>query len=214
MELALFDFDGTVTFADSFTPFIRFSAGWTRLLGGSVVLSPLILGYKLGLLPTPKIRAALAYVCFKGRKEAHVDELGRRYAETLSSIVRPEAMEKIHWHLEQGHRVAIVSASLAPYLRCWCATFDLDLICTALEARAGVLTGRYLAADCTGAEKARRVADRYRLSDYSEIYAYGDTREDLALLRLATKSFFRGREVAPEDLDTCLAQSGAVSTRR
>jgi phosphatidylglycerophosphatase C len=201
MALALFDFDGTVTFADSFTPFVYFAAGWLRIIAGSIVLSPLIIGYKLGLVPTPRIRAAVAYVCFSRRKEADVDDLGRQYAETLGRILRPEAMERIRWHQAQGHRVVIVSASLAPYLRYWCAALGVDLICTELEACAGTLTGHYLEADCTGAEKARRVAARYVLSSYSDIYAYGDTHEDIALLRLATKPYFRGREVTAQSIE-------------
>jgi phosphatidylglycerophosphatase C len=201
MALALFDFDGTVTFADSFTPFIYFAAGSVRLIAGSVALSPLIVGYKLGLVATPKIRAAVAYACFKGRRETEVDELGLRYAATLSRIIRPDALDRIRWHQAQSHRVAIVSASLAPYLRHWCAALGVDLICTELEVRAGALTGRYRGADCTGEEKARRAAARYELSRYSDIYAYGDTREDLALLRLATKPYFQWREVTSESLD-------------
>jgi len=201
MALALFDFDGTVTSADSFTPFVYFAASWLRIIAGSVVLSPLIIGYKLGLVSTPRIRAAVAYVCFRGRKESEVNDLGRQYAQRLDRILRPEAIERIHWHLAQGHRVVIVSASLAPYLRCWCEALGLDLICTELEAHAGTLTGRYRDADCTGAEKARRVAARYLLSSYSDVYAYGDTHEDLALLRLATKAHFRGQQVTARSLE-------------
>ena len=66
---------------------------------------------------------------------------------------------------------------------------------TELESRRGVLTGRYLGGDCTGAEKARRVRARYDLGRYPIIYAYGDTHEDRELLDLASKRYFRWREV-------------------
>jgi len=60
-----------------------------------------------------------------------------------------------------------------------------------------VHTGRFLDGDCSGEEKARRVRARYVLGEYERIYAYGDTAEDHALLRLASTRYFRGREVDP-----------------
>ena len=91
--------------------------------------------------------------------------------------------------------VVVVSASLDVYLRPWCAGLGLQLICTELEARSGTLTGRYTGGDCTGSEKARRVLARYDLRQYSTIYAYGDTTEDHELLGLASKRYFRWREM-------------------
>ena len=80
-------------------------------------------------------------------------------------------------------------------------------------AAAAVTAGRCLGADCTGAEKARRVAARYVLDSYSDIYAYGDTQEDLALLRLATKPHFRGHEVSAGSLDRHAAAAPRIAHR-
>ncbi len=57
------------------------------------------------------------------------------------------------------------------------------------------MTGEYAGGDCTGAEKARRVRERYDLSRYPVVYAYGDTPEDYELLRLASKRYFRWQEL-------------------
>jgi phosphatidylglycerophosphatase C len=195
MNLALFDFDGTITSADSFTPFVRFAAGRTRTIVGTALLAPMILGYELGLVPAPRMRAAVAHVCFRGRREAEVRELGARYSQTLAPLVRPEALDKLRWHRANRDVVVVVSASLAVYLRPWCDSLGLDLICTELEAKAGTLTGRYGGGDCTGSEKARRVRARYDLSQYSTIYAYGDTIEDRELLGLANKRYLRWQEL-------------------
>lgn len=195
MNLALFDFDGTITTADTFTPFVRFAAGRIRAITGTALLAPMILGYELGLVPAPRMRAAAAHVCFRGRREAEVQELGVRYSATMARVMRPEALEKLRWHQANGDVVVVVSASLAFYLRPWCASLGLDLICTELEAKAGTLTGRYAGRDCTGGEKARRVLARYDLRQYSSVYAYGDTTEDRELLGLANKRYFRWQEV-------------------
>ena len=80
MNIALFDFDGTVTFKDTFTPFIYFATSRTRIALGTVLLGPMILGYKLGLIAAPRMRAAIARVAFQGRRESEVKELGARYS--------------------------------------------------------------------------------------------------------------------------------------
>jgi phosphatidylglycerophosphatase C len=42
MNLALFDFDGTITKGDTWTPFIRFAVRPARMLVGRVLLSPVV----------------------------------------------------------------------------------------------------------------------------------------------------------------------------
>ena len=46
----------------------------------------------------------------------------------------------------------------------------------------------------SGAEKARRIAERYPLDRYTTIYAYGDTSEDREMLSLAHKKYYRWQE--------------------
>jgi phosphatidylglycerophosphatase C len=197
VNLALFDFDGTVTTRDTFKPFLYYAAGRTRATLGTAVLGPIVAAHKAGFVTGTRLRRAAAYVCFRGRSEAEIDEMGERYSRQLDPQVRPEMLTKIRWHQTQGDEVAVVSASLAPYLRFWCARVGIERISTELEARAGILTGRYAGGDCTGQEKARRVRARYDLSRYPTVYAYGDTPEDAELLALAHRRFFRGREVLP-----------------
>ncbi|MET0794505.1 MAG: HAD family hydrolase [Polyangiaceae bacterium] len=195
MNIALFDFDGTITFKDTFTPFIYFASSGMRLALGTVLLGPMILGYKLGLIAAPKMRAAIARIAFQGRRESELKALGACYSATLPALVRPEALEKIRWHQANGDVVVVVSASLGAYLRHWCAGHGLELICAELESKDGVLSGRYAGGDCTGSEKARRVRERYDIERYPIVYAYGDTNEDRELLSLATKRFFRWKEI-------------------
>jgi HAD superfamily hydrolase (TIGR01490 family) len=195
-NLALFDFDGTITFKDSFTPFILYAVEPTRIAIGRAVLSPMIVAYKLGLVRTSLMRATVVGFGLRGRREADVRQIGRSYAlEKLSAITSPRALERIGWHKAQGDAVVVVSASLDVYLSEWCKEVGVDLICTELEARGGILTGRYRHGDCSGNEKARRVRERYDLRAYEVVYAYGDTKEDEAMLALAHKRFFQWREI-------------------
>jgi hypothetical protein len=59
MNLALFDFDGTISFEDGSVPFVRFAAR-ERIVVGSLLLSPLIVAYELGLVTATRLRAAIA----------------------------------------------------------------------------------------------------------------------------------------------------------
>lgn len=196
MNLALFDFDGTITFGDTFTPFLYFAVDPRRIALGRVALAPMFVCWKLRLLSDSQARERAAGFGFRGCGEADVRALGASYArDVLPGVVRPEAQERIRWHKAQGDRVVVVSASLDLYLVPWCHALDLELICTEMDTHDGRYTGRYRGGDCLGPEKPRRILERYNLRDYSTVYAYGDTIEDHPMLRLATKRFFQWREM-------------------
>jgi HAD superfamily hydrolase (TIGR01490 family) len=198
MDLALFDFDGTITTGDTFRPFLSFAGGRARMALGLTLLGPMVVGYELGWVHASRMRAAASYLCFRGRREQEIRELGARYGQTLSCVFRPEALERIRWHKERGDTVVVVSASLRPYLEDVCRGLELELICTELERRGAILTGRYRGGDCTGPEKARRVCAGHDLTRYDTIHAYGDTPEDAELLELATRRHYRWRELPVE----------------
>jgi HAD superfamily hydrolase (TIGR01490 family) len=196
MNLALFDFDGTITDRDTFSSFLRFTARRHRIVLGALVLSPVVVCYRLGLIAAHQARPIASRFRFKGEPIDSIRQVGRLYAaEVLPGVVRRQALERIAWHQRQGDTVAVVSASLDAYLGPWCAGIGVDLICTELEERAGRLTGRYRHGDCSGPVKARRILARYDLSRYAVIYAYGDTNDDREMLELAHRKFYRWREI-------------------
>ena len=129
---------------------------------------------------------------FKGMDEQEFLKVAEEYSlGHIDTILRPKAMEKISWHKEQGHTVAVVSASIECWLKPWCDRNDLDLVATKIEIKDGLVTGRFLTKNCYGIEKANRVKESYNLSDYDYIYAYGDSRGDKELLELANESFYK-----------------------
>src|SRR5262245_20311013 len=196
VNLALFDFDGTITARDSFPGFLRYAVSPRRQRIGVVVLAPWILGYRAGLVPAPAVRGALARFGFRGEPAASVRELGLCYArDVIPRLVRPCARERIAWHQERGDRVVVVSASLDVYLAGWCESLGIERISTELEIVDGAITGRFAGGDCSGPEKARRVRAAHDLASYARIYAYGDTHEDLEMLALAHERYFRWRAV-------------------
>jgi phosphatidylglycerophosphatase C len=194
-NLALFDFDGTISDIDNFTPFMLKAIKPQRLLMGGVVLSPLIAAYKFGFLSATVMRQAIVRIGFRGRNVTEIQHLGLQYSrEKLPKFIKPWAMQKILWHKAQNDVVVVVSASLDVYLAPWCNQFELDLICSVLESRDDVLTGRYVGGDCAGNEKLKRVQEKYNVGEFPVIYAYGDTEEDLPMMSIAHHKFYRGQE--------------------
>lgn len=200
MHLALFDFDGTITSGDTWTPFMRFAVRPVRLLLGTVLLGPVAVGHRLGMLSASQGRQVAARVGFQGENASGVRQLGAEYAsQVLPGTVRRSALERVEWHKAQGDDVVVVSAALDVYLGPWCERRGLDYICTTLEERRGRLTGRYAHGDCCGAEKALRILKRYELGRYSHVYAYGDSGEDREMLELAHRKYYRWKEIASWD---------------
>lgn len=196
MNIALFDFDGTITHCDTFTPFIKTATSSRRLGLGSLLLLPSIVGYRLGIVSGAAVRKQVVYIGLRGAPKDHLQALGAKHAEGfLPSVVRDHALERIQWHKASGDRVIVVSASLDLYLKPWCEAMGVELICSELEATADVFTGRYATPDCSGAEKVRRVKSLIELADYKTIYAYGDTKEDNALLAMANERYFQWKKL-------------------
>jgi len=190
--ITLFDFDGTITTDDSLIRFIRFVIGDLKTLWGMVFLSPMLVAYKLKLIPNYKAKQMMLSYFFKEMEEQKFRGLAEQFSlEYIDTMLRPKAMQKIAWHKELGHKVIVVSASIECWIRPWCEQNGLDLIATKIEIKDGIITGKFLTKNCYGIEKANRVKEVYNLDDYDYIYAYGDSRGDKELLGLADKSFYK-----------------------
>ncbi len=192
LKLALFDFDGTITTDDSLIKFIRFVVGDVKTLWGMILLSPMLVVYKLKLIPNYKAKQMMLSYFFKGMDEQQFRKVAEEYSlKQIDTILRPKAMEKIAWHKEQGHTIVVVSASIECWLKPWCNHHGLNILSTKLEMKNGVVTGKLLTKNCYGLEKANRVKEKYNLSYYNYIYAYGDSSGDKELLELADKTFYK-----------------------
>lgn len=192
MIIAFFDFDGTISKKDTLIHFIRFAVGDLNFLLGIVLLSPTILMYKLKLINSHYAKQMVISYYFKNYKEVDFINITRSYSlNKLSKIIRPEAIKKILWHKEQGHKVVVVSASIDYWLKPWCKINNLELIATKLEVKNGKISGKFLTKNCNGIEKVNRIRKLYNLEKFREIYAYGDSKGDEQMLALTNKNFYK-----------------------
>lgn len=195
-DLALFDFDGTLTTREMLPDFFRRAIPRRRLWLGQVLLAPLIVGYKLGGVPGTVVRAAIVRVGLAGLPLLDYRRHGEAFAaEVLPGVLRPEAMARLRWHQARGDTVVVVSGAFDVYLEPWCRQHGVALICSALEHDGQHLTGRYLGPQCVRAEKPSRVVAGYDLARFERVHAYGDTVEDLDLLAIAHHRYYRGEEL-------------------
>jgi HAD superfamily hydrolase (TIGR01490 family) len=191
-RIAFFDFDGTITSRDTFMEIIKFQQGDFSFYIGILLNLPWLLGYKFGFIPNDTAKQRLLKYFFGGMKEEIFQKSCDAFAATrLSRLIRREALEEISKLKTNNTEIVIVSASAANWIRKWSDSLSLELVSTSLEIKGGVITGRIDGKNCYGEEKVRRIQERWNLSDFGEIYAYGDSDADKPMLSLATKSFYK-----------------------
>ena len=201
-RLYLFDFDGTLTSADTLLCFIRYACGKWRFVLGFALFSPILVLMKLHLYANWRAKQHLFSWYFRGFKLSEFDYLCRRFAADNKHLMRPLALEKLHELFTRNCIVAIVSASIDNWVRPFFyqlivgSCSDFRVIGTKVEVDDdGLLPGRFLTNYCYGAEKVRRVLAEYpdlagNRSSYI-VEAYGDSRGDRELLAFADNAFYR-----------------------
>ncbi len=191
MHLAIFDFDGTITHKDSLFDFIAYAVKPPVYYAGLFCLIPVLIAYKLKILANNKTKEAVLSQFFKDWELQRFECTAKAYSDRIPSIVRKAALERIHWHLNQGHTVVIASASLENYLKDWCAKLQVGLVGSHIEFINEKCTGRLVGANCYGQEKVRRLQEKYNLKNFDRIYAYGDSPSDYALKNIAHEFYYK-----------------------
>jgi HAD superfamily hydrolase (TIGR01490 family) len=190
--LALFDFDGTLTTKDSLGDFILFAVGKPKTVIGGILLAPTLAGYALGFTDNSKAKQQVIKYFFGGWAQADFKKIAEDYSlKKISKILRTAGVEKLQWHQQQGHQVVIVSASAQDWLKPWTDELGVELIATQLEVKEGKITGCFEGANCHGEEKVRRIQKVYDLTQFDQIYAYGDSSGDKPMLGLAHHAFYK-----------------------
>jgi HAD superfamily hydrolase (TIGR01490 family) len=192
--VAVFDFDGTLTRRDTLLPFLLHTLGTATVARHAIVLSPILVGYALGLIGNGVAKEQVLVRCLAGMRMDELQHEGERFASyVLPGLLSHEAMQRLEWHKQQGHRCVVISASLELYVRPWAvkAGFD-DVIATRLEMQEdGRITGKLSGENCYGIEKLRRLELLLGGREGYTLYAYGDSRGDKELLSVADFSYYR-----------------------
>ena len=191
-NLALFDFDGTLCKKDSFTGFIFYALSKRHIVREGIKILPWIQAYYLNIYPANSMRIRLFNAMFKNANSNEILDLAADYSHRLMAQLDPELFQQLLKHQNNGDDVVLVSASVDIYLDMICQILKIDLICTETEILDGKFTGSYSTPDCSSDQKRLRILSKYDLNQYSKIYAYGNSEEDLEMLSLADFKYMVG----------------------
>lgn len=201
-KVYLFDFDGTLTCADTLLEFIRYACGRRRFFIGFALFSPLLVLMKLHLYPNYRAKQRLFAWYFKGMSIDNFDLVCRRFAHHNQRLMRQKALDRLREIFHNNETLCVVSASIDNWVRPFfdniskASRSDFRVIGTEVEVDTdGVLTGRFRTHNCYGAEKVRRVLEampqlKSNRQDFW-VVAYGDSRGDKELLEFADEAHFK-----------------------
>jgi len=191
-KIAFFDFDGTITGKDTLLEVIKYQKGRARFYMGFLLNSPVLIGLKLKLVSNQAAKECMLKYFFRGMDIKSFQQGCDNFVDdVLPAIIRPAAIDEINKLKAEGFEIVVVSASPSNWIKKWTNANGLGLIATRLQTTDSLLTGYIEGINNNGDEKAVRIKTAYDLAKYSEIYCYGDSNGDKAMLALGTKAFYK-----------------------
>jgi phosphatidylglycerophosphatase C len=188
VTVAAFDVDNTLTVRDCVVPFMKSVGGVSRL--SKVLLTDIGKTFQsVRRRDRDSLKMKFVEGIFAGKDSREVESLGIQFATKVADKwLRSDVATRMRWHQDQGHVVILVSASLGAYLHPLGDLLEVDaVLCTELEEKDGLLTGKLVGQNCRGKEKASRVQKWCQDSGIATedlVYAYGDSSGDTELLEL------------------------------
>ncbi len=198
-DVAAFDFDGTLTDGGSVLNFLVALRGLRTVVEATTVLAPrLAHGAAVGGSAADETKEMLFRRTLGGVAASRVDDVADRFVRHhLARHLRADVRARFDWHRDRGDRLIIVSASPEVYVRVAGTLLGADgVVATRLAVDGdGLLTGGYEGANCRGEEKVRRLRAWIDESgaDHDRLWAYGNSRGDLRMLRAADVGVNVGR---------------------
>lgn len=152
-------------------------------------LGYITLGYRLKRLDFGQVHGRLiTQVGRRGQAEA-AEFFEGWVKQKLLGRLTDRGRAKIEWHQQQGHRVAIISASIKEIVQPVAGHLGVDYLCTHLATQNGHYTGQLAGPLCYGQGKvhwAKSWTAQNGLDFPAAIgYVYSDSSSDLPLLQLA-----------------------------
>lgn len=192
--VAAFDFDKTITDRDTFIPFLLHTVGYFKAGCCLVWNAPKLIAACFNQDVRRRAKEAILTSLFKGMPLTAFQQLAKNFAEEkLQAYIRPQAIKRVQWHLQQGHYCIIVSASIENYILPWALNNGFrNLLASRLEVTpSGNITGSLVGKNCRGEEKVRRLEELLGPRSAYTLYAYGDSNGDKEMLASADFAFYR-----------------------
>jgi phosphatidylglycerophosphatase C len=212
-RLVVFDLDETITRHDTLLPY-----AWGFMLRNTPWRIPLLLGilpavveFLLGVADEGRVKESFIRAAIGASRRARIERWTARFvSRLLARGLFAAALERIAEHRRCGDYLVLMSASTDLYVPEIARELGFaETICTEVRWNSDRLDGSLATPNRKGAEKARcfiRLRERHPGLAST---AYGNSRSDLAHLRLASHGFLvngsaRARRAAQSFGVTCI----------
>jgi HAD superfamily hydrolase (TIGR01490 family) len=191
---AIFDMDGTLTRADTFLAYLKFVlARRKQRLGNCLGLPLAVAQFRLGIRSRDWLKQQFVRAVLGGSSASEIETLTSAFVDRHGSrLLKPAASAALRRHRSRGDRLIIASASLDIYTAALAASWDIpEVVCTRLEWRSGMLTGRLSGPNLRGEAKLAALKEMLGAmwDGRPRIFAYSDDHSDLPLLKFADQGF-------------------------
>lgn len=191
-KVIAFDFDGTLTYTDSFIAFLKSSRGNLQIASALAFRPGMLLDY-LKTKDRGALKARLLYKLLGDISQGDLETLVKAFVtKTGMSLFRPDALKAWEHHDLPDRTRVIVTASPDVLVRPFGKLIGADrVIGTRLKfSESGTLLPELDGLNCRGEEKMCRLraifGDAFDLDS-----AYGDTAGDTEMLAAATHGHYR-----------------------
>jgi HAD superfamily hydrolase (TIGR01490 family) len=185
---AFFDMDHTIIWENSGLTSVKYARKQGLIPAGHLALSVFkIILYRLSLLDIEQWYERNMSM-LSGTPSSDMERFGSLWFEaTTRKAIYKEAAELINEHKARGHRVAVISNSPRFFVKPVADMLDIaDVICTRVEEKDGILTGRLIKPLCYGEGKREYAREWAEITgtDLSESYFYTDSFFDIPLMKV------------------------------
>ena len=189
--LVVFDLDGTLTRRDTLTGYAfgllaRHPTRWWRILG----VVPALLRFAIGKADHGELKGALLHCALGGLSREHLAAWTACYVPRLiRGGMFAEGLAEVSRHREAGHHLVLMSATVDLYVPAIAEGLGFDeWVCSRVRWHGDRLDGRLDGPNIRDREKARCLRTLIARFPRRRIMGYGNSRPDLAHLRLVDKA--------------------------
>lgn len=185
MYAAFFDLDHTILSISSGR--IMFKSSYEHgIIGRKEILSAMLINflYRAGLM-SPHAAVARWLKWYGGMSVEMFAPLSAEWTEELKRFIRDDARREVQFHMNNGARTVILSASTAAFCEQTRKILGMDdVICTELEIIDGIFTGKMKGRYCYGPEKLIRAKQYCREHGLrmEDAFYYADSIADLPVM--------------------------------
>ena len=186
MKFACFDVDHTITRVSTGRRLVEHGRRAGLFSIWNLILLPyLYLHYRAGTIRIDRVAGRIKALANRTLEELNA-VAEQCFAEHVRGDIMSDAARLIRRHQDAGDVVVLATSSLALIVRPLARELGIEhIVCTELEFKNGIATGRFVRPPCMGEQKLQCMMEFVAARDCTlgEVTFYSDSRLDIPLLR-------------------------------